>query len=592
MNHLFCRRLLMSNKRPNQWILNAAAAAVLLITPTLFAQQRVGEEGRALDANNRIGSGGYNSGGITGNMITGNNIVTGNVTGGREFRGNVPYTDQREFRGNVGAQDMDRFIADSAGAPTAYGGQQNYLQQPQAFYGSRLVAAPPPGFAQQGFTGTFLPKAASGTGNALDNRVETRLEPPKPSDLLLPGPVDPETNLPTMLSASPLLGVRQWKFNTQEDRDYLNNFSPLRQESALDRMRMDPLLIKQYRDELSTEIDEKTGQKIEDKRPGLIDNQLQQPFETPQNDPQRQRIASAVNDKPLPGQVRAEGTSFRRVLLPPTQQSTQYAELERRLRRYYEDRLVTDEDKNREYLKQLRARDAADQAAANAPGNALARNPAAMALPDYARIGQDLARSAPAPGAAQQLPANIGAAPVKPKPIKITSLAAGVQAQGLAKLLKGAEDLMKEGKFGPALDQYQAAAQIAPNNSMVYLGQANAELAVGFYRKAEQHIRFAMRGDPVLMMAQLDLKAMLGEEKLNAVVKDLKDIAFKQEQDAGVALLLAYIAYNTGNEQGAAIYLDLAQKRSGGRDDFPRILRQHWDLPAPEASPTTKPAPK
>ena len=143
---------------------------------------------------------------------------------------------------------------------------------------------------------------------------------------------------------------------------------------------------------------------------------------------------------------------------------------------------------------------------ANAPGNAAGalRNPGAMALPDYSRIGQDLANAnaKPGPGGADQLPQGVGGAGnvVKPKPIKITSLATGVKAEGLAKLLKTAEDQMKEGRFGPALDQYQAAAQLAPNNSMVLLGQANAELAVGFYRKAEQHIRFALRNDPVLLI--------------------------------------------------------------------------------------------
>src|SRR6266850_7614481 len=230
------------------WIVKAAAAAVLLVSPFTFAQQRVGDEGRALDANNRVGSGGYNSGPITGNLIpSGNNIVTGNVTGGREFRGGVPYTDPREFRGNVGGQDFDRFIANSAGAPQAYGGQ-NFIPQPQTFYGSRLAAAPPPGFVQQSSTGLFLPSPTATGGNAFDNRLETRLEPLKPSDLLLPGPIDPETNLPTMLSASPLLGVRQWKSTDPEDRDYLRNFSPIRHDSAMDRLRMDPLLIKQYRD--------------------------------------------------------------------------------------------------------------------------------------------------------------------------------------------------------------------------------------------------------------------------------------------------------------------------------------------------------
>jgi tetratricopeptide (TPR) repeat protein len=577
--------------RKTRWILKSAAAAVLLVSPPALAQQRAGNDGRALDANNRIDSGGYNSGGIPGNLVVnGNNIVTGNVTGGREFRGNVPYTDQREFRGTVGGQEFDRFIAQSAGAPQAYS-SRSFSNQAEPFYGSRLATLPPQGFIQQGFTGTYVPSAAAAAGgSAMDNRINTRLEPPKPSDLMLPGPIDPETNLPTMLSASPLLGVRQWKSTDPEDRDFLRNFSPLRQDSALERLRMDPLLVKQMREELSTEIDEKTGQKIEDKRPGQISSAVQKPFETPENDPLRNRINGALTDKALSGEVRADGSSWRRVLLPPSQQSTQYAELERRLRRYYEDRLVTDEDKNREYLKQLRARDSADQAAANAggPGIAAARNQAALNVPDYARIGLELANQKGGAGAAPDAAAALKAPILRPKPIKITSLAAGVQAPGLAKLLKTAEDLMKDAKYGPALDQYEAAAQLAPNNSMVLLGQANAELAIGFYRKAEQHLRAALRGDPVLMMAQFDLKAMLGEEKLNAIVKDLKDIAFKNEKDAGVAVLLAYIAYNTGNEQGAAMYLDLAQKRSEGRDDLPKILRQHWDVPA---GPTTRPAP-
>src|SRR5207245_928196 len=128
----------------------------------------------------------------------------------------------------------------------------------------------------------------------------------------------PYTQPPALLSAAPLLSPRQWKSADPQDRDSLPNFSPIRQESALDRLRMDPLLIKQYRDELSTEIDEKTGLKIEEKRPGQISDAVQQPFETPQNDPQRQRINNALTDKPLPGEVRVEGTSFRRVLLPPS----------------------------------------------------------------------------------------------------------------------------------------------------------------------------------------------------------------------------------------------------------------------------------
>src|SRR4051812_39585478 len=169
----------MTSTRKTHWLFNAAAAAVLALSPLAFAQQRVGEEGRALDANNRVGSGGYNSRGISGNMIpgttvTGNNIVTGNVTGGREFRGGVPYTDPREFRGNIAGQDTDRFIAGSSGAQQSYSAPQNFLQDIQPFYGRRLATAPPAGFAQQGFTGTYVP-ATTVSGNAstpLDNRLD------------------------------------------------------------------------------------------------------------------------------------------------------------------------------------------------------------------------------------------------------------------------------------------------------------------------------------------------------------------------------------------------------------------------------------
>jgi tetratricopeptide (TPR) repeat protein len=589
------------NRSTMRRILGAAAAAVLFANGLSFAQQRVGDDGRALDANNRVGSGGYNSGPIRDTLrLNPNNIVTGNVTGGREFRGHVPYTDPREFRGGVAGEDFDRFIARSAGSPQSYAAE-NVNGQVEPFYGRRLATPPPQGFAQYGSTGTYVgtqqiaPSSAGlgpMNGLLLDNRIS-----PRPADLMMPGPIDPQTNLPTYLSASPLLGIRQWRATDPADREYIRSYSSVREDNALDRLRLDPLMLRQMYDEITIQVDPNTGEKVENRLPGNISGALQRPYETPQNDPLGQRIQSTpINEQPLAGNVRATGSSYNRVLLPPHKQSAQYAELERRLRRYYEERLQTDEERNREFLKQLRARGAADQAApATDPltgGPALTNQNqtslSGVALPDYARIGQELANQKPGLGTtgAPTAPGSVGGFAVKPKPMQITSLATGVQAPGLAKLLKTAEDLSKEGKFGPALEQYQAAAQLAPNNALVLVGLATAELTGGYYRSAEQHLRTAMRGDPVVLMAQFDLKAMLGQEKLESIVKDLKDIAFKQEKDAGVPLLLAFIAYNTGNAEGATIYLDLADKRSEGRDPLPRLLRQHWDIPA---APATRP---
>ena len=108
----------MKNTRRIGWVLATAVAAVSFVGSTASAQQRVGGDGRALDANNRVGSGGINEGGGGGPLgpgQIGNQIVTGNVTAGQQFRGFVPYSDPFSFRAPVGGSGIDRFVRGSAG---------------------------------------------------------------------------------------------------------------------------------------------------------------------------------------------------------------------------------------------------------------------------------------------------------------------------------------------------------------------------------------------------------------------------------------------------------------------------------------------
>src|SRR6185369_2731984 len=97
-------------------------AAALLAAATLFASatnsayaQFQRPDGRALDANRRVGGSGtndeVNNRAGTG-RVTGNQIVTGNVTGGREFRGPVGYNDPSEFSGPLQTNVSDRFVRD------------------------------------------------------------------------------------------------------------------------------------------------------------------------------------------------------------------------------------------------------------------------------------------------------------------------------------------------------------------------------------------------------------------------------------------------------------------------------------------------
>ena len=76
-----------------------------------------------------------------------------------------------------------------------------------------------------------------------------------------------------------------------------------------------------------------------------------------------------------------------------------------------------------------------------------------------------------------------------------------------------------------------------------------------------------------------------GEERLQFLVKDLKEIVRKEPTQARPLFLLAYIAYNTGNERMAAGYLDLAEKRAGAGDPFYSLVRKNWTLPAAGEAP-------
>jgi len=77
------------------WFLSVAVVIGGMVS-TAWGQYRV-EQGRVLDASNRVGSGGLNAPRRAYDFNAGNRIVTGNVPLGRGFRGFSPITDPRTF---------------------------------------------------------------------------------------------------------------------------------------------------------------------------------------------------------------------------------------------------------------------------------------------------------------------------------------------------------------------------------------------------------------------------------------------------------------------------------------------------------------
>lgn len=553
------------------------AGAVALALPSLTMAQGQIDAGRANDASNRVGSGGRNQNGVIttyGNssyiINNGNQVVTGNVSQGREFHGNVGYTDPSAFRGPTAGTVSDNFAKNSYGTPQAYA-PAALPNQSHTFYGASETAAPPEGFTLNANRTGFVAQPQADLRGVQDRRLgvvdlNLPIAPvPQPGEMLMRGSLNPQQAAQELgvISGSLLYGLRQWNPQDPADRAFLDNLMN-RQNGVYGRDQIDPRDLQRMRNELDPDMkNQQQGTKTFDAagNPAVENSSLQ----------------DTVLNKPLGsnGLTTDQGVKFN-LLGAARRTSTQYTELEKRLEQYNAAK-KTNLSNAQQFNADMKAKHDAEAAAKNKNKNPndLTTNPKPPVNPIEAED------------------------PTKPKvkkpqPVKVNTLAAGVRGEGLGNVMKKAEALMKEGKYTSAMDQYDIAETVTPNNPLIWLGRANAELGAGFFLRAEGHIRQAMTTDKALLMGQYDLTGMLGEERMTKLVADLKEIASKEPTKATAVFLLAYVAYNSGHEVQALGYLDMAEKRSPEQSGFYKMIREHWSVPDERVKPETggTPAPK
>jgi len=90
----------------------AALLAAALSASPAFGQVQV-QGGSGLDANQQVGSGGYNQASAQVDYRARNLLITGNVGGGQAFRGSINYRSEGSFQGNLGSDSLFNFNRDS-----------------------------------------------------------------------------------------------------------------------------------------------------------------------------------------------------------------------------------------------------------------------------------------------------------------------------------------------------------------------------------------------------------------------------------------------------------------------------------------------
>jgi len=106
---------------------------LLIVTATpAFAQFAPGQDGRANDANNQIGSGGHNAPVQQTFFNTANLYVTGNVTNGRAFQGFSPIRDTSSLFLSLPSSNIGLFQRDSIGVSQVHG--HGLASSPRPFF--------------------------------------------------------------------------------------------------------------------------------------------------------------------------------------------------------------------------------------------------------------------------------------------------------------------------------------------------------------------------------------------------------------------------------------------------------------------------
>jgi len=488
--------------------LSGVVALVMAISVQSWGQVTQVQDGRALDANYGVGSGGINAPRPP-DVLDSQLYITGQVTGLSRFRGGVGYTAADELRLNLPSSRLETFRQQSVGVADAVGGtayrtSPYYDRMRTTFSVPRIVA------------GDAAPGSSMPMSNTVPSATAAKLYRDATAEYGSLATLKPEH----MASATPL--VR----------------SPISSPLETDGLRS-PL--SEPADEAFRSLGQfgitRPGEQQAEAAQGEQDTQIQSRVEL--------KVDTSVETKvpPIPAAVaapeqksdvtRGQGQEFLPLEIEEILKDLDY----RSDQDIFMDMLVR--------LSELKA------------GRPLAGSPAEAKAPPSA------ASAAGSAGRRQ------GIVEIVDKGLVIHGLAGNVR-NSLNVVMSSAAQSLKEGRFYEAAAAYEVAIGLAPANPLPRVGAAMSLLAAGEPYNSSLFLRNAMELLPPIMEMQVDLPEIFGPQ-LGVLKSRLSALDERVEEPPSAAatlrFLAAYVHAQLGQAEAARTHANKL-KEAAGDDEF------------------------
>lgn len=561
-----------ASTKPGQILTALGLAAVMTAGLTAQAQTRAGSNGRALDANQQVGSGGVNPEDGRLDFSRRNDIITGNVGGGRGFQDDIGYGAVGEFTdtsryGTSGRSDdfndnntLYDFRTGSLSSSTRYlnaasvggVGQQSNFRVFRSFTNRAAQPQSPGLIAPQG--GSYRLGASPFNKQLYSSRIRTDAFRDS-ANFMIPGRgIQAFTQAPgTGLDRVPILTSEKLARKIHDEAEQADDYKI--SGDITDSLRINTNVFDPF--SKTKEVD-KNKQRLQ---PGtlpptmLIGRQLLTLIETDQANlahPLRsQQVLDSVFNRLDKPDAEAKGASVYDQLLrdirdgsksdtgrnnlantleSPTSQQLTEAELaydEIMQQMYGEDYKTSRKDREADKDTESgdeEVRDVVDQ------------------------LNYDLPRLA---------------------------TLAGDKRTRLADLTREAEAALANGKYLTAESRYRQILLSSKGDPLPRVGLIHAQLGAGMFRSAGVNLRALFVQHPELIAARYEPNLLPPESRMQWIQQELQSVISQGEGGKNAPLLLAYLGYQADSRQVVRYGMALAQSKSP-RDPLLLVIREIW----------------